>query len=106
MAGLSFTIHAVPSLSFYSNTKIDSVDLCWKRLISISDIRSELSISGSVETPSVSISLDNGDGALTQWISDLAPLSQAEIFIDGSSTMMGQITQVTISNTITLQVEA
>ena len=78
--------------------------LNWRRLV---ELRWADALGPGAAVTNVNVTLDNSDGALTQWFSP--PPLGAEAFIEDSAGNMlldGVLTQVSLGSTISLTVEA
>lgn len=74
------------------------------RLVSVPEIREELRISGG-ENSSATLQLENGDGALTALLSDIAPHTLVQIFEGSILRLTGEVASMKISTMIELVVE-
>ncbi len=83
---------------------IPTIDLSFKRLTEVGDMRSELRISGG-ETGNVTVKLDNGDGSLTQWVNQLL-LKQATVINSDSRVFIGVVRSIRVNESISMVIEA
>lgn len=81
-----------------------TIDLSFKRLVEIGDMRSELRISGG-ETGNVAVKLDNGDGSITKWANQLL-LKQATVVNETGRTFSGIVRSIRVSESISIVIEA
>lgn len=98
-------LHTDPPTGYYRGARPGNApDRAWPRLASVGEIREELRVSGG-ETPSLSVSLDNGDGARTL---DIAGASRAgaTLYLDGAQAFAGRVARITLGPVASLEIEA
>lgn len=102
---LTLTLHAEPPLAYYRGARPADVDLARPRLIAVQAIRSSLRIEGG-EAPNATVTLDNGDGALSAELADPPLNAAATLTQDGATVFTGQLTRIGLGPVVTLTLEA
>ena len=90
----------------FTDTKSDASGLSWARLISSPQYNSTLRVSGKTQTPSGDISIDNGDGSLTNYLDWRVIGADVSVAEDGSRLFSGKIYSIEVGQEITLGMEA
>lgn len=98
-------IDSTPPLAFYNDDTPPDVDLRWRRLVAVGETRSMLRIDGG-ETPNGSASIDNGAGDLTEQFTGDLLRTPVRIYDGDVLIFRGSIRRISISNEITLDLEA
>jgi len=96
-----------PAMEFYSAPgALLTSDLQFRRLANIGALRRPLSVGGSAENANVTVTLDNGDGRLTEYFK-IPPLRQPArlITVDGD-LFVGTIASCDMGKEISLSLEA
>lgn len=94
-----------PPTGYYRGARPDNApDRSWPRLASVGEIREELRVSGG-ETPSLSVAIDNGDGARTSELAWAARVGAA-LYRDGAILFAGRVARVTLGPVVSLEIEA
>jgi len=104
VADLSLILASDPPIAFYQGARPD-IDLAWPRLASVGDLRDTLRVNGG-ETPNLTASIDNGDGALTTELADPPLLAVASLYDGTDMIWQGHLSRVTIGAIIQLDLEA
>lgn len=101
MSNISLIVYDELSMGFYSKYKIVGMpDISYKAVIGIGQINREL----SVESPSLSVEL-NAD--IAHLIFENPPVGkQAEVYYGEEEIFSGSIKSISISENITIQIEA
>jgi len=96
-----------PAMEFYSAPgALLTSDLQFRRLANIGALRRPLSVGGSAENANVTVTLDNGDGRLTEYFK-VPPLRQpARLITADGDLFVGTITDCEIGKEISLSLEA
>ncbi len=102
---MNIIIQSEPPMAFYSGTDAPAVDNRWRRLVDVSEIRSSLRINGG-ETPNASVTVDNGDGELTNRFSGDVLRAAVTINRGGTVLFRGIVRRIKTGAVITLDLEA
>lgn len=104
MTDYRVVIAAEPDLTYYHGTKPEG-DIVSPRLSSVGELRAGLRPQNA-ETPNVTVTLDNADGALSDDIADYTLLRPATIYRDDIEVFAGTATRIVIGSDIRITVEA
>ena len=103
----ALTLSGDPPLAFL-DTEHDAygfdIDLIYRRLVSVPEVREELRIAGG-ENPSATIQIDNGDGAMTAILAGLPHSSRAILWENGDRILEGAIASTKLQSTVEMVIE-
>ncbi|HFE31934.1 MAG TPA: carboxypeptidase regulatory-like domain-containing protein [Gammaproteobacteria bacterium] len=99
-------LETTPPLEFYREAQSAvTADLSLRRLIGIGTLRRPLS-AGSGENANTTVTLDNGDGSLTEYFSPPPLRQQARVMTLAGEAFSGTVSACVIGNQITIELEA